>query len=197
MAVRKGQRGADVRQVVRTPLGRECGTILWEAKNAQQWKPGWIDKLKVDMRQASADHALLVSVRTPEAIGPFGHVEGTLWATRPKMAASVGAALRQWLIHVSLMNGLNANKDQRIEALYLYVTGPEFRHRVEAIQDNYHALLDELEREKRWCAQKWSRQGRYLRGVLDNVLGLYGDFEGINGCRLPELGSGESGEMTS
>jgi hypothetical protein len=138
VAIKKGQRGADVRQVVRTPLGRECGTILWEAKNAQ-WQPNWIAKLKTDMRQAAADHAVLISVHTPETVGPLGHLEGTIWAARPKMAASLGTMLRQWLLHLAMLKGLNINKDQRLEALYQYVTSPEFRHRVEGIQDAYEA----------------------------------------------------------
>jgi hypothetical protein len=194
--IKKGQRGADVRQVVRTPLGQGCGTILWEAKNAQ-WQPNWIGKLKSDMRDAAADHAVLISVHTPDAIGPLGHVEGTVWAARPKLAASLGTMLRQWLLHSLMLNGLNVSKDQRMEALYQYVTSAEFRGRVEAIRDAYRALQDELEKEKRWFAQKWAREEKYIRGVLDNALGLYGDFEGVNGCSLQALGAGGPVEITS
>ena len=39
--VKKGQRGADVFQEVVDKLGRNCGSILWESKNAQ-WSEGWI-----------------------------------------------------------------------------------------------------------------------------------------------------------
>lgn len=31
----KGIRGADIIQTVRTPLGHECGIILWETKNTK------------------------------------------------------------------------------------------------------------------------------------------------------------------
>src|SRR4029077_5259089 len=33
--VKKGQRGADVIQTVRTPMGQVCGKIIWEAKRAE------------------------------------------------------------------------------------------------------------------------------------------------------------------
>ena len=88
-------------------------------------------------------------------------------------------------------SGGASSKDQRLEALYRYVTSPEFRHRVDAIQEAYEALQDELQKEKRWFAQKWAREEKYIRGLLDNALGLYSDFEGVNGCGSPALGAGE------
>jgi hypothetical protein len=194
--VKKGQRGADIRQVVRTPLGSECGTILWEAKNAQ-WQAAWTTKLKADMRNGSADHAVLISTRTPDAVGPMKHIEGTIWVAQPKMTAILATMLRQSLLQLHSITALTVSKDERIEALHRYITGPDFRHRIEAIQDSYHALQDELEKEKRWCVQKWARQDRYIRGVLDNAVGMYGDFEGLNGSNLPALASGSPESVAS
>src|SRR5262249_14578879 len=50
MEVKKGVRGADLTQIVIDKLGRKCGSILWESKNAK-WSDGWISKLKEDGRQ--------------------------------------------------------------------------------------------------------------------------------------------------
>src|SRR5207244_5713529 len=106
----------------------------------------WIGKLRADMREAAADYAVLISVHTPEAIGLVGHVEGTVWAARPKMAASLATMLRQVLLHLFVLNGLSVSKDERMEALYQYITSAEFRHRMQSIQDAYHALQAELEK---------------------------------------------------
>lgn len=43
--VKKGQRGADVVQTVRTPAGKICGKIIWEAKRAENWSDKWLQKL--------------------------------------------------------------------------------------------------------------------------------------------------------
>src|SRR5260221_4362295 len=51
--VKKGVRGADLIQVVVDKLGRSCGTILWESKNAK-WHDGWISRLHNDGRQTKA-----------------------------------------------------------------------------------------------------------------------------------------------
>ena len=63
--IKKGQRGADISQTVVDKLGRKCGIILWETKNAQ-WSETWIAKLKEDQRQAKADLAVLVTVNMPQ-----------------------------------------------------------------------------------------------------------------------------------
>lgn len=68
--VKKGQRGADVVQEVIDKLGRKCGVILWESKNAV-WSEGWIAKLKEDQRQAKADLAVLISVNLPQGVDSF------------------------------------------------------------------------------------------------------------------------------
>ena len=31
--IEKGVRGADIRQIVKTKIGNNCGIILWESKN--------------------------------------------------------------------------------------------------------------------------------------------------------------------
>src|SRR5207247_1769347 len=59
--VAKGQRGADVLQRVRTNIGHDCGSILWETKRAKNWSKDWPAKLKEDQRTAKADLAVLVS----------------------------------------------------------------------------------------------------------------------------------------
>jgi len=52
--VKKGKRGADIVQTVRSRQGIVCGVILYECKNAK-WQAAWIDKLRDDVRNASAN----------------------------------------------------------------------------------------------------------------------------------------------
>lgn len=58
------------------------------------------------------------------------------------------------------------------------MVGPEFRHRVEAIVENYGLMQAEIEKEKRTAALRWSRQEKSIRAVIDNTLGMYGDLQG-------------------
>lgn len=56
--VKKGQRGADVIQTVRTPTGQVAGKIIWEAKRAENWSDKSLQKLKDDQQEAQADLAV-------------------------------------------------------------------------------------------------------------------------------------------
>lgn len=51
--VKKGVRGADVIQTVRTSTGISVGKIIWEAKRAEHWSDKWVQKLKDDQQEAS------------------------------------------------------------------------------------------------------------------------------------------------
>lgn len=74
-----------------------------------------------------------------------------------------------------------------MEVLYNYITSIEFRHRVEAILEAFTGMQEEIEREKRWYAQKWSREEKHLRKVLDTTLGMHGELQSITGKTIPEL----------
>ncbi len=199
--VKKGARGADVKQVVRNQVGVTCGILLWETKNGK-WQPAWVAKFKADIREAGASVGVIVSQETPSEIGDLKHLEGNVWVATPRLATRLAAALRVTILQVASANKMNAGKDAKMEALYQFLVGPEFRHRVEAIVENYSTLQDEIEREKRASALKWARQEKAIRAVIDNTIGMYGDLQGITNRALPiiktlELDTGDDLEAES
>ncbi len=186
--LKKGQRGADISQTVRSQTATACGTILWETKNGK-WQPAWVPKFKQDIREANANIGVIVSQETPEEVGELKHLEGNVWVVAPKFAPRLAAALRITILQVDSANKMNAGKDAKMESLYQFLVGPEFRHRVEAIIENYTILQDEIEKEKRSYALKWARQEKAIRAVIDNTIGMYGDLQGITNRALPTIKS--------
>ncbi len=149
LEVKKGVRGADITQLVVDKLNRKCGSILWESKNAK-WSDGWIEKLKEDQRQAKADLAVLVSVNLPEGINTFNFIRG-VWVCSWTSFVPLALALRFNLINIYFekQNAVGVDK-QKMKVLYEYLTGNEFKHRVEGIVEAFGTLQDDIEREKRW-----------------------------------------------
>jgi hypothetical protein len=184
--VKKGQRGADLKQIVRNQNGASCGLLLWETKNGK-WQPAWIAKFKQDIRESNASVGVIVSQETPSDVGDMKHLEANVWVVTPKLATRLAAALRVTILQVDSANKMNAGKDAKMESLYQFLVGPEFRHRVEAIVENYTVLQDEIEREKRASALKWARQEKAIRAVIDNTIGMYGDLQGITNRALPNI----------
>lgn len=183
--VKKGARGADIVQIVVDKLSRKCGTILWESKNAK-WSEGWLAKLREDQRAAKADLAVLVSVELPKSIETFAYING-VWVVSWKHFIALALALRFNLVSLYHERVNQEGQEEKMQILYQYLTGPEFKHRVEGIVEAFGAMQDELEREKRWFSVKWARQEKQIRKVIDHTHGMYGDLEGVIGKNLPEI----------
>ena len=187
LEVKKGQRGADVSQEVVDKLGRSCGMILWESKNAE-WSNGWISKLKEDQRQAKADLAVLVSVKLPEGVDSFAYKDG-VWIVSWKHFIPLSWSLRFNLVSLYHERQSSEGKDEKMKILYQYLTGTEFKNRVEGIVDAFSNLQEELEKEKRYFNVKWARQEKEIRKVVDHTHGMYGDLQAVIGKSLPEIKS--------
>lgn len=190
--VKKGIRGADLTQTVIDKLNRKCGSILWESKNAK-WSDGWIEKLKEDQRQAKADLAVLVSVNLPEGINTFNFIRG-VWVCSWTSFVPLALALRFNLINIYFEKQNAVGVDEKMKVLYEYLTGNEFKHRVEGIVEAFGTLQEDIEREKRWFSSKWARQEKEIRKVIDHTHGMYGDLQGVTGRALPEIKSLEIGD---
>ena len=191
--VKKGQRGADIVQVVKNQRLAKCGILLWESKNAA-WQPAWIAKFKEDIRSANANVGVIVSKELPAEYGDMKHIDGGVWVVKPRLALALAAAMRHQIIGVHTANHNSENKDEKMEVLFHFLTGPEFRHRIESIVENYSVLQNEIEREKRTTALRWARQEKSIRAVIDNTFGMYGDLQGITGGAMSEIKQLESGD---
>ena len=184
--VGKGEFGGDVLQRVVNPAGQVCGSILWETKRTRTWSDGWLSKLKGDLRAAKADLALIVSHALPKDIETFGQMEG-VWITGPKCAMPVAMSLRESLV---LMNGVRAageGQQTKSALMYDYLTGPRFRHRIEAVVEKFSEMQEDLASERKATMKRWARREQQLHTVLDSTAGLYGDLQGIAGRSMLEI----------
>ncbi len=191
--VPKGVRGADILQHVNGSLGRCCGTIIWESKRTKNWSDGWLEKLREDQRTARADVAVLVTEVLPKDLTTFGLKEG-IWVTNTSSLLGLATALRQTLIQVATTKLAVAGKNEKIEVLFGYLTGAEFRQRVEAIIEAFKVMQEDLEEEKRVSQKRWAKREKQIGRVVDNTAGMYGDLQGLIGTSMQSIPSLEAAE---
>jgi len=184
--VPKGEFGGDAIQHVMTPFGQDCGKILWESKRTRTWSDGWLAKLRDDQRLAKADAAIIVSQTLPKSIEIFGQIDG-IWIVSPKCAVAMAIAVRHVLIEVAGARKSAEGQQSKMEAMYQYLTGPRFRHRVEAIVEKFSEMQADLERERKAMQKAWAKREAQIRGVIDATAGMYGDMQGIAGRSLQEI----------
>ncbi len=195
--VKKGVRGADVLQTVIDKLNRKCGTIIWESKNAK-WSDTWLPKLKEDQRQAKADLAVLVTVNLPDDLKDKGMgFSNGIWICNPTNFVLLAMSLRFNLVNIFYEKQNAVGVDEKMKVLYEYLTGNEFKHRVEGIVEAFGVLQEDIEKEKRWFSSKWARQEKEIRKVIDHTHGMYGDLQGVTGRALPEIKSLELSTSTT
>ena len=186
--VAKGDFGGDVLQSVIGPLGQHCGSILWESKRTKNWSDGWLPKLRNDQRAAKADIALIVSDALPKGIETFDLIEG-VWVTATRLAIPIAVALRQSLIELSAARQVNDGQQTKMEMVYQYLTGPRFRHRIEAIVEKFSDMQADLDKERKIMTRSWAKREAQIRGVIEFTVAMYGDLQGIAGRALPEIDS--------
>ncbi len=184
--VPKGEFGGDAVQQVTTPFGQQCGKILWESKRTRNWSDGWLQKLRDDQRAAKADAAILVSQALPKSIDVFGQIDG-VWITTPKCAVAVAMAIRHALIEVAMARKSGEGQQTKMEAMYHYLTGPRFRHRVEAIVEKFQDMQADLEKERKAMQKSWAKREQQIQVIVQATAGMWGDMQGIAGRSLPEI----------
>ena len=194
--VPKGEFGGDALQRVMGPLGQQCGTILWESKRTKNWSDGWLAKLRDDQRTAKAEIAVIVSQTLPKGVESFDLIEG-VWVTESRCAIPVATALRQSLIELSGSRLASEGQQTKTEMVYQYLTGPRFRHRVEAIVEAFSSMQEDLDREKKAITKQWAKREEQIERVMQATVGMYGDLQGIAGKSLQEIEGLELGALES
>ena len=181
-----GIRWADLIHTVRNSSGQESGVILWESKNAQNWTDDWIQKLKADQRTMNANFSILVSATLPKDVSNFSLIDG-VWVTRPEYITPVTKLIRDQLISLALVRASKVGKDTKMEALYNYLSGDEFRLKMEGIIEAWTIMKSDIDTERRAYEKQWKKREKMLEQVITGTSGMYGDFEGIIGNALPKV----------
>lgn len=184
--VPKGEFGGDALQRVMGPLGQLCGTILWESKRTKNWSDGWLVKLRDDQRTAKADIAIVVSQTLPKDVESFDLIDG-IWVTNAKSVFSLAVALRHSLIELASARQALDGQQTKTEMVYQYLTGPRFRHRVEAIVEAFSSMQEDLNREKKAITKQWAKREEQIERVMQATVGMYGDLQAIAGKSLQEI----------
>jgi len=184
--VPKGEFGGDVLQRVISQSGQASGTILWESKRTKNWSDGWLTKLREDQRTAKAEISVLRSRVLPKGVESFDVVDG-VWVASPRAAIPVATVLRHTLLQVSMARQVSEGQQTKTEMIYQYLTGPRFRHRVEAIVEAFSTMQEDLDKERKAIMKQWAKREEQIERVMGATVGMYGDLQGIAGKSLQEI----------
>jgi len=184
--ISKGVRGADVLQDVRSNLGRPCGLILYELKRTQNWSDGWVAKLKEDMRNAKAEIGVIVTEVLPKGVVRFGQQDG-VFVCDIASAIPLAHTLRRMVQELAIARGHQEGAQEKMQLLYAYLTGVEFRQRVSAVIEAFAMMRTDLEKERRGMTRAWAKREKHINAVVENMAGMIGDVQAISGNALQDI----------
>jgi len=187
--VKKGVRGGDTVHTVMTRSGQAAGIVLWEAKRALRWSGNWPAKLKEDMREAGAVIGVIVTTSFPSdwPTGQlFGLYEG-VWVTASAAAIPLAAVLREGLLEAHKARVASANKGEKMEAVYDYVTSPQFGQRFKAVGEVFKLQRKELDAERTAMLQRWKRREKQIELAIVQLANIGGELQGLAQQDLPQL----------
>ena len=184
--VKKGELGADLLQRVYTKQGQLAGTIIWELKRTKAWSDGWLPKLRDDQREASADVAIIVSSALPKGVETFDLIEG-VYVVHPRSVLPLVTMLRQSVMEVARTRVSQQGQATKVEQMYEYLTGSTFKYRIEALIENFTAVQNGFNAERRAVQQQWKKREKQLQNALDATAAMFGEMQAIAGKDLAAL----------
>lgn len=184
--VGKGVEGADCIQIVRNHLGNDCGKIIFESKRTKSFNAGWIEKLKTDMRNKQSDVAILVTQVYPKDMSCFGEKDG-VWICSFSEVIALTSAMRHTIIRIAETKKSEENKGEKMQMLYSYLTGIEFRQQIETIVESFLSMKNSISKERIQMEKLWKEREKQLEKVLLSTSGLYGSIKGIAGASIGNI----------
>ena len=185
--VKKGERGADVRQVVNEQFYMNCGLILWECKNAKTFQASWLSKLKDELADEKAQFGVIVFNPTDGGGDDFKQLSDNIWLVKPRYVIMLATLLREAIIRVFAANRAAEGKDVKVELIYNYLTGGEFSNRIRYILESYDEMARQLDTEKKQAQKRWAAQEKILQKITNSLYGMSGDLQGIAGREIIAL----------
>ncbi len=159
-----GVSGADILHTV-MKRGVVCGLIRYESKNAMQWRDEYVTKLVRDQTAAEADHAVLATFKFPKETAQVEIREEGVIVVNPARAVAIAQILRANFLHVHTLRLSKSERQEKMAALYDFMTSKQFGLLMSRIDTHSDALLALQEKDRKYHERHWQDEGTLIRSV--------------------------------
>jgi hypothetical protein len=96
-------------------------------------------------------------------------------------------ALRHTIISVSETKKSEENKGEKMNMLYSFLTGLEFRQQIETIVEGFLSMKNSISKERIQMEKIWKEREKQIEKVLISTSGMYGSIKGIAGASIGNI----------
>lgn len=176
--VPSGVTGADVIHIVRNNVGQPSGTILYERKQTQKFDEKWVSKLKEDGRAVKADLCVIITRAMPKD-NEETHFRDGVWICTYEDIKIISTLLRDGLLKQYAALASQADKGTKMEMLYSYLIGNDFKNHIMAILEAFRSMDKALQKDKEDSVKKFAEREAHIFKAKQGIINLWGRVEGI------------------
>ncbi len=132
------------------------------------------------MRIKGSQFGIIITSVYPRNVTRMTQIEG-IWVCSVEEFKGLVAVIRNTVLLLDEYVSTQENKQDKMNILYDYLTGPEFRMEVESIVSGFMTLQVDLLAEKRSLETIWKKREKQIQKVLNSTTSLYGSVKGIAG----------------
>jgi hypothetical protein len=173
----KGEAGGDILIEVKYKAAI-CGRVILDSRNRGNWQTSYAAKLRTDMVEQDADHAILSTLHFPRGAAELCRHDDVLLVHPARVVELVGI-LRQALVRMHQTKLSNVQRADKKLRLYDHITSEMFRRRLADVGKLTQELLDVDVEEVKEHNRVWKTRGRLLKRletVNSEVVGEINDI---------------------
>ncbi len=138
------------------------------------------------MRAKGADLGVLVTEAMPPDMERMEFRDGVLICSVDEFKAAC-FLLRERIIAVNAALVSQENRGDKMNILYDYLIGNEFRMSVEGIVEDFTRMQEDLLSEQRAMKTLWAIREKRISAVIENTTRMFGSIRGIAGKEIQSI----------
>jgi hypothetical protein len=189
----KGSPGADIRHIVMMN-GNECGTILFDSKNHNQFRTEHVTKLKADQIADKAEHAILSTYKFPQGTRHL-HVQDGVVLVSPARVVAIATIIRGHMTQMYTLRVSRVERESKMSELFEFIVSERCTQLLGRIEKQAEDLLELQAKEIKWHKNNWEKQGEAYKAIQKAKGDLETDIGRIIGTAAaldPLLAEGQS-----
>lgn len=160
-------KSGDIIQIV-IEQRKEIGKIVYECKKVKNFDKKFIEQAKAARKLREADFAILVTNAFPSK-KQFYFVEKTVFVISPVSIEPITYTLRESLVRISLLKLSNEAKEKAVQQIYDYLSGNEYKNRINEVSQQLLDLGNELKKEINVHKNIWLKRYNSYKNIYNDV----------------------------
>lgn len=160
-------KGGDIIQII-VDQKKEVGKIVYECKKVKNFDKKFIEQAKNARKLREADFVILVTNAFPSK-RQYYFVEKTVFVISPVSLEPITYTIRESLIRIAMLKLTNEAKERAVQQVYDYLSGNEYKNRINEISQETLDLRDGLVKEMNAHKNFWLKRYNSYKNIFNDV----------------------------